>query len=110
HDGVHQRRTFAADVRAAAGPDPDFDALATTENIVAKQSQPLRIGYGLAKSLDRQGILTANVVVRPFRTADDAGDQHPLEDLVRITLVNAAVLVNVWLTLVGIDHHELRCS
>ena len=66
HHGVHQRRAFAADVRAAAGANPECDILAGAEHVFADQTQSLGVGDGLAESLDRQRVLTANVVVGPL--------------------------------------------
>ena len=108
HDRVHQRRAFAADVGAAAGPHSDLDVLAAAENVLADQAQPLGVGDRFPEALDGQRILAADVVVCPLGAADDAGDEHPFEDLVRIALVDTAILVDVRLALVRVDGDELR--
>ena len=83
HDGVHQRRAFAADVGAAAGADPELDVLAGAEDVLADQAEALGVGDGLAEALDGERVLAADVVVGALGAAGDAGDEHAFEDLVR---------------------------
>src|SRR5918994_4343342 len=107
HDGVHQRRPLAADVGAAASPHSHLDVLTATENVLADETQPFSVGNRFPEPLDGQWIFAADVVVCPLGAADDAGDEHAFKDLVRITFVDAAILVDVWLTFVRINRDEL---
>ena len=70
HDGVHQRRALAADVGAAAGAHAHFDVLAAAEDVLADETEPLRVGNRFPEPLDGQRVLAADVVVCPLGAAD----------------------------------------
>src|SRR5690606_24400585 len=107
HDRVHQRRTFAADVRAATGADPDVAAHPAAEHVVAEQAELVGLIHGLAEALDRQLVLAPHVVVAVGRFERVATDHDPFQDQMRVALDQPPILEDVGLPLVAVGDDVL---
>ena len=105
-EALDQPRLLAADVRPCAAVDPDVEIEAAAVDVLAQVSR--RTGLGDRRLEDPVGldVLEPEVEVRRPRPGGEAGDQDPLEQLMRVLLHQVTVVEGRRLALVGVDAHE----
>ena len=86
--------------------DGHIQAEAGAQDILAQKAVFIGIGDGFDPAFDAQEEFTADVDIRPARADGVAGDDHSLDDLVRITFNDFAVFESAGFTFVGVDGHD----
>ena len=101
-----KRRRLAADEGARALIDADVEVEARAKDVRAQQAPLARLPEGEAQPLHRERVLVPDVDVaghRPVVRADRVGgDDHPLDDAVRVAFEHRAVHESAGVALVGV--------
>ena len=102
-----QRGFLAADVAAGAAVHLQVQVVAGTEDVPAKVTPVVTGGDRLAQQPRRLVVLRADKDIGHIRLDGIGGADHALEQLVRVTLQQQAVLEGARLHLVGIADQVL---
>ena len=101
-DAGDQGRLLAADERAGAFLDRDVEREVAAEDVLAEQAELAHGRERGAQTPDGQRVLGPDVDVAVGGADGVGGDQHPLEDGVRIALDERAVHEGAGIALVGV--------
>ncbi len=110
HESFHrpdQGSLLAAHEGARAANDLDLEVEPCAENVGPDETELAGLAEGDQRVLDRQRVLAANIDDAMSSADRDAGDQHPLEDRVRVALEEAAIHVGAGIALVTVADHVL---
>ena len=107
-EGVHQRRLFAADVRAGAAMNPEIHRLPRSHRVGADDPGHVCLAERGFHALDRFGELPANVDVRRFSADSVGGDRASLHQCVRRPTHDLAVLEGARFRFVGVAAEVMR--
>ena len=109
-DRRHQGRRFAANKRAPAPVDPDVEAVARAEDVLAEKSLAPGIDNRLVHQLHGKGILGPHVHVALASPNGIGADDHALDDAVRVAFHEAAVGIRAGVALVGVADDVLEVA
>ncbi len=106
-DGGHQRRRLAAHERAGAAHDLDIEAVAGAQDVLAQQAVLAGRLDGQVQVLHRQRVLIAHVDKALMAADRVRGDDHALDDRVRISLHQGAIHERAGVTLIAVGDDVL---
>ena len=89
---LDQTGFFAANVGACASVHMNLQIKTAAENVFAEITLGARFGEGGVKNFGAFGKLTTNVNVGEIHVVSPTGDNHPLEQLMRILIDDLLVL------------------
>ena len=99
---AEERRLLAADVSARAGVRVDVAREVRAEDFLAEEVRRARLFERLVHDLDEVAILAARVDVVHARAEGVGGDEHALDEQVRVALHQVAVFEGARLRLIGV--------
>ncbi len=101
-EGFDEASLFAADVGAGAAVDIDVEVVAGAEDVFAEEVFGACFFDGCFEDAGAFGEFAADVDVGEVDAAGVAGDDHALEELVRILVDDVAVFEGAWFGFVGV--------
>ena len=107
-EALDERGLLAHDVGAGAPVEHDVDGEVGAEDVLADVAGGVGVVERLGDALLGQGHLAAHVEERLGGADRVAGDEHALDELVRVLLHEEPVLVGAGLGLVAVHHEVAR--
>ena len=107
---IDESGLFAADVGASAAVDVDVERVVGAADVLAEQTGRVGLLDGVVERADLRQHLTTHIDVRGAHAERVTGDDHALEQQVRIARHAQAVLEGARLALVGVDHQVHRLA
>ena len=107
-EALDERGLLAHDVGAGAPVEDDVDGEVGAEDVLADVAGGVGVVERLGDALLGQGHLAAHVEERLLGADGVAGDEHALDELVRVLLHEEPVLVGARLGLVAVHHEVAR--
>jgi len=109
-EGFDQTGFLAANVGTSTAMHVDLQIVASAQDVLAQETSRARLLEGRVEQLGRMGHLTADVDVGQLHVVGPAGDDHPLDQLVRILVEDLAVFERARLGLVGVANQIDRLA
>jgi len=109
-DRGHQRSLFAADKRARADADVNFEVERRLEDLATQQAELLGLPNRDLQAPNGKRILAAHIGVALVGADSIGGDRHPFEDTMRVALKHATIHKRARVALVAIAHDKLPLS
>ncbi len=97
-----QGRLLAADEGAGALADVDVEGEARAEDVVSQEATLAGLGQGATQTLDRELVFVPHVDVALARADGEGGDDHALDDRVRVSLEHRAIHERAGVAFVGV--------
>jgi len=107
-EGGDEPRLLAADVGAGPAMHDDLEVEARALDVLAEKALVVGFLDGSAQDAPRLHVLTADIDEAKVRADGARGDEHALDEGVRIALHEVAVLEGAGLALVRVDHEIPR--
>src|SRR5882724_3089769 len=106
--GFHERRLFPDFIRAGTGVPVAIKLLAGAKDVVAEEALSVGIVDRLLHDGEQIAVFAADIDISLLRADGEAGDNHALDDGVRILLEDEAVFAGAGFGLVPIDQNVFR--
>ena len=104
-NGTHQRRFFPADKRARTHADFEVEVEFCAHDVIPEQAHFAGLVQGILQPVHRKGIFGAHIHIALVGTDAVPGDDHGLNDAVRIAFQYAPVHERARVAFVGITQH-----